>query len=44
MGANARRTVLDRFTVDQMVKATLQAYKSVLASGFGPPMDADERR
>jgi hypothetical protein len=31
MGANARRTVLDRFTVDQMVKATLQAYRSVLA-------------
>ncbi len=31
MGANARRTVQDRFTVDQMVKATLQAYKSVLA-------------
>jgi len=31
IGANARRTVLDRFTVDQMVKATLQAYRSVLA-------------
>ena len=31
MGANARRTILERFTVDRMVKATLQAYRSVLA-------------
>ena len=29
IGANARRTIMDRFTVDRMVEATLQAYKRV---------------
>jgi hypothetical protein len=31
MGAAARRTVLERFTVDRMVSATLDAYRQVLA-------------
>ncbi|MEO8371323.1 MAG: glycosyltransferase family 4 protein [Candidatus Solibacter sp.] len=31
MGANGRRTVQERFTVDHMVNATLKAYRSVLA-------------
>jgi glycosyltransferase involved in cell wall biosynthesis len=32
IGAAARRTVLDRFTVDRMVSGTLEAYRRVLAS------------
>ena len=32
MGAAARRTVIERFTVDRMVAATLEAYRRVLAS------------
>ena len=31
LGAAARRTVLERFTVDRMVSATLQVYQDVLA-------------
>jgi glycosyltransferase involved in cell wall biosynthesis len=31
MGAAARRTVLERFTVDRMVAGTLEAYRRVLA-------------
>jgi hypothetical protein len=31
MGAAARRTVLERFTVDRMVADTLAAYRQVLA-------------
>jgi Glycosyl transferases group 1/Glycosyltransferase Family 4 len=31
MGAAARRTVIERFTVDRMVASTLKAYRSVLA-------------
>jgi hypothetical protein len=31
IGAAARRTVLERFTVDRMVSATLEAYRQVLA-------------
>ena len=31
IGAAARRTVIERFTVDRMVAATLEAYRSVLA-------------
>ena len=31
IGAAARRTVLERFTVDRMVSATLEAYRRVLA-------------
>ena len=31
MGAAARRTVLERFTVDRMVSGTLEAYRRVLA-------------
>ena len=31
IGTNARHTIAERFTVDQMVKATLQAYKQILA-------------
>jgi glycosyltransferase involved in cell wall biosynthesis len=32
MGAAARRTIMERFTVDRMVAATLAAYRGVLAS------------
>jgi glycosyltransferase involved in cell wall biosynthesis len=32
IGAAARRTILERFTVDRMVAGTLEAYRGVLAS------------
>jgi glycosyltransferase involved in cell wall biosynthesis len=32
IGAAARRTVIERFTVERMVAGTLEAYRSVLAS------------
>jgi glycosyltransferase involved in cell wall biosynthesis len=31
IGAAARRTVIERFTVERMVAATLEAYRQVLA-------------